>query len=60
MGEPKIGLWHHQFELNDEIKNKWNFYKMVKEKKLEIQKIRSKLESIIFGKLGLKDAIKNK
>jgi hypothetical protein len=33
---------------------------MVKEKKLEIQKIRSKLESIIFGKLGLKDAIKNK
>jgi hypothetical protein len=28
-------------------------------KKIKIQKISSKLESIIFGKLGLKDAIKN-
>jgi hypothetical protein len=31
---------------------------MIKEK-IEIQKIKTKLKNIIFGKLGLKDKIKN-
>jgi putative component of toxin-antitoxin plasmid stabilization module len=42
------------------LKTNETFTKWLRKKKLEIQKIRSKLESIIFGKLGLKDAIKNK
>jgi hypothetical protein len=33
---------------------------MVKEKKLEIQKMRTKLENVIFDKLRLKDEIGNK
>jgi hypothetical protein len=33
---------------------------MVKEKKLEIQKMRTKLENVIFDKLRLKDEIENK
>jgi len=33
---------------------------MTKEKKLKIQKIRTTLENIIFGKLGLNDEIENK
>jgi len=35
-------------------------YKKVKKKKLEIKKIRTKLEKIIYNKLRLKDKIKNK
>jgi hypothetical protein len=33
---------------------------MAKEKKLEIQRIKTKLENIIFDKLGLKDEIEKK
>jgi hypothetical protein len=33
---------------------------MAKEKKLEIQRKRTELENIIFGKLGLNDKIENK
>ena len=33
---------------------------MTKEKKLEIQKMRTTLKNIIFGKLGLNDEIENK
>jgi hypothetical protein len=46
--------------LNDKIKKPIKLLQKDQGKKLEIQKIRTKLENIIFDKLGLKDKIKNK
>jgi hypothetical protein len=43
--------------LKDEIENYQNFYKIAKEKKMEIIR-RTKLEKLIYDKLDLKDYIK--
>jgi hypothetical protein len=42
--------------LKDEIENYQNFYKIAKEKKMEIIR-RTKLEKLIYDKLDLKDYI---
>jgi hypothetical protein len=46
--------------LNDEIENHYKNYKRTKEKKVEIQTIKTTSDNIIFSKLRLNDEIKNK
>jgi ribosomal protein S2 len=47
----KLKTIHHKFGLKDEIKNHQNFNKRTKEKKIQIERIRTKLNKTIYQKL---------
>jgi hypothetical protein len=54
--------WHKEtnFWLNSKIKKNNNFYKKIERKKLEIKRMKIKLEKQICSKLGCNDEIKKK